>query len=415
MTLAQMTAELTQRHLGAGRAMLGKLLGGSVEVSSEGPWVYTEGGSRFLDFGGYGVFILGHRHPRVIAAVRRQLETHPLASRVFLEPVIAEAAGALAEVAPPGLDFVHFVNSGAEAAEAAIKLARAHGRTALVSAASGFHGKTIGALSVTANPAYQAPFRPLLPDVLHVRFGSVTAMREALAARAGRACVIVEPVQGEAGVVVPPGGYLRAVARACREFGALLVVDEVQTGLGRLGAWWGADLEGVRPDVLLAGKGLSGGVVPIGAMIATEEAYEPFGRDHLLHTSTFGGSPLACAAAHAALGVMHEEDVVARAASQGARLLAAVRDLCTGRRELVREVRGRGLLIGVEFTTAGAAAETVLELLERGVLVNHSLNAARVLRLTPPALLEERHTALFLESLDAALRAVAGQTQYTGE
>jgi putrescine aminotransferase len=402
--------DLYLRHIGSGRAVMGRVMGGMAEVRSEGPWIHTDDGRRLLDFGGYGVFILGHRHPDVVAAVHRQIDSHPLASRVFLEPVAAHAAQALAAHTPPGMDYVHFVNSGAEATEAALKLARAHGRNAVITTRKGFHGKTLGALSVTANSTYQTPFQPLLPDVAQVTFGDTSELKPALAARRNRACVVVEPVQGEGGVRLPEPGYLTEVAALCREFGALLIVDEIQTGMGRLGTWWGVDAEGVRPDILLAGKGLSGGVVPIAAMVATEEAYAPFSRDPYLHTSTFGASPIACAAALATVRAMEREDTVARAATLGARILAGVRATCAPYQEvLVHDVRGRGLLIGIEFTEEQAVGELLLELITRGVLVNHSLNSTRVLRLTPPAVVEDAALDLFFTTLAEALHSTAAR------
>ncbi|MEJ3745473.1 aminotransferase class III-fold pyridoxal phosphate-dependent enzyme [Actinomycetes bacterium KLBMP 9797] len=405
-----------RRHLGSGRASLGALLGGVLEVASSGAWVTAAGGRRYLDFGGYGVFLLGHRHPRVVAAVRHQLETHPLPTRVFLDPVQARAAEALAEVAPRGLEYVHFVNSGTEATETALKLARVAGRSALVTTGNGFHGKTLGALSITANRLYQDPFAPLLPDVATVAYGDLDQMRGVLAARAGRACVVLEPVQGEGGVVIPPPGYLRGVAAACREYGALLVLDEIQTGMGRLGAWWGAGFEGVVPDLMLVGKGLSGGVVPVAAVLATPEAYAPFGRDPYLHSSTFGGSPLACAAAYAAIDTMRAEDTVTRAAKLGEALLARLRATCAGAGAgVVAEVRGRGLLIGIECRQQAHLGELVLALLDRGVLVNHSLNASRVLRLTPPAVLGEDELDFFHTAFDEALAAVAAGAMPEGD
>ncbi|GAB7106918.1 aspartate aminotransferase family protein [Streptomyces phaeofaciens JCM 4814] len=404
---SQDTAELYRRHLGAGRAVMGAVLGGMVETSSEGAWVHTDDGRRYLDFGGYGVFILGHRHPAVVEAVHRQLDAHPLATRVFLEPVAARAAAALASRTPAGLDHVHFVNSGAEATEAGLKLARAHGRNALVTTVSGYHGKTLGALSATANTTYQAPFAPLLPDTTRVAHGNPAELEAALADRRDRACVILEPVQGEGGVRIPPPGYLAEAARLCRAYGAFLIVDEVQTGLGRLGTWWGVDTEGVVPDVLLVGKGLSGGVVPVAAMVATKNAYGPFSRDPYLHTSTFGASPIACAAALAAVETMSREDIVGRAALLGRRLLTGVAEACGPHQgRLVHEVRGRGLLIGIEFTRAQAVGEMLLELVARGVLVNHSLNATRVLRLTPPAIAGADEAQHFLAALAESLRAV---------
>jgi putrescine aminotransferase len=396
-----------RRHFGGGRASVGQLLGGMVEVASSGAWIDVEDGRRYLDFGGYGVFILGHRHPVVTAAVHRQLDRHPLASRTFLEPVTAQAAAALARTTPGDLDLVHFVNSGAEATEAALKLARIHGRTSVITTSRGYHGKTLGALSVTANPTYQDPFRPLLPDIIAVPYGDAAAMAVALRTTNGTGVVILEPVQGEGGVVIPPAGYLRDVADLCTANDALLIVDEIQTGMGRLGTWWGIEAEHVVPDILLVGKGLSGGVVPIAAMVATPRAYAPFAKDPYLHTSTFAGSPLACAAAAATIGVIHDEQIVERASRTGALLLREMRQVCAGLRPpgLV-EVRGRGLLLGIEFEDPGTVGELALQLLERGVLSCHSLNSSRVLRFTPPAVLDDIEISQFLTSFSAAIAAL---------
>jgi putrescine aminotransferase len=396
-----------RRHFGGGRASVGQLLGGMVEVASSGAWIDVADGRRYLDFGGYGVFILGHRHPVVTAAVHRQLDRHPLASRTFLEPMTAQAAAALAETTPGDLDLVHFVNSGAEATEAALKLARIRGRTSIITTRRGYHGKTLGALSVTGNPTYQDPFRPLLPDVTAVAYGDVAAMAAALRATNGTGVVILEPVQGEGGVVVPPPGYLREVADLCAASGALLIVDEIQTGMGRLGTWWGIEAEQVVPDILLVGKGLSGGVVPIAAMVATPGAYAPFAKDPYLHTSTFAGSPLACAAATATIGVIHDELIVERAARIGALLLHEMRIVCARTRPAgLVEVRGRGLLLGIEFDHPGAVGELALQLLERRVLSCHSLNSSRVLRFTPPAVIDDEELNQFLNAFSAAIAAL---------
>ncbi len=396
-----------RRHFGAGRAALGQFLGGVEEISSQGAWVEAAGGKLYLDFGGYGVFLLGHRHPVVVDAVHRQLDRHPMATRTLLEPVSAAAAAALAATTPGDLDLVHFVNSGAEATEAALKLARCQGHTSVITTARGYHGKTMGALSVTANPTYQNPFQPLLPGVSVVPYGDLEAMGAALALTDGSGVVIVEPVQGEGGVVIPPAGYLRGVAELCASNGALLVVDEIQTGMGRLGSWWGVDAEGVVPDIMLVGKGLSGGVVPVAAMVATPRAYAPFAKDPFLHTSTFAGSPLASAAANAAIEVTRSERIVDRTASLGHELLAGLRETC----EHVRppglvDIRGRGLLIGIEFAEPGAVGELALQLIERGVLSCHSLNSSHVLRLTPPAVLTAHDVDHFLRTFRAAVAAL---------
>ncbi len=398
MTAAEVKLDienLCRTHQGAGRASLGRLLGGMAEVNSSGAWIHTHDGRRYLNFGGHGVYLLGHRHPAVVAAVRQQLDTHPMSTRVFFEPVGIQAAAELASVTPPGLDLVHFVNSGAEATEAALKLARAHGKTRLVTTNRGFHGKTLGALSVTARRLYQDPFEPLLPGVTVVPYGDPVALETALAEVAGRGCFIVEPVQGEGGVIVPPPDYLATAAQLCGRYDSLLIVDEIQTGLGRLGSWWGVDTAGVVPDLLLVGKVLSGGVVPVAAMVTTADIYQPFAKDPYLHSSTFAASPIACAAALATVQVVRDEDIVSRAAAIGEELLAAVRGVMSQVGPERVQVRGRGLLIGIEFDEPGLVGELYLNLVDRGVLVNHSLNSPTVLRLTPPAILSPAELEFF--------------------
>jgi putrescine aminotransferase len=315
-------------------------------------------------------------------------------------------------VAPAGLEYVHFVNSGAEATEAAIKIARTCGHHRLVSMTGGFHGKTMGALSVTSSPLYREPFAPLLPGVTQVPFGDPAALEAVLADDGPSRCVIAEPVLAEGGVVLPPDGFLAAVERLCRRHGAFLVVDEIQTGLGRLGTWWGCDREGVVPDVLLAGKALSGGVVPVAAAIATPRAYAALSRDPFLHTSTFAGSPLATAAAHAALVAIAEEDIVGRAQRLGALLLERIREIpALASPALVRDIRGRGLLIGLEFSSGRWAAEIMLELLARRVIVNHSLNDQRVVRLTPAAVMGDDEVEWLLEALHDSAEAVRSRCE----
>lgn len=397
-----------RRHLSSGRAALGELFGGDVEVHADGAWVRTTTGRELLNCGGYGVFITGARHPRVVAEVRAQLDRNPVATRLLLEPQAGLAAEDLASVTPEGLDRVHFASSGTEVVEAALKLARANGKRHVVGMVGGYHGKTLGALSVTGRALFRRPFEPLLPGVSHVPFGELLSLAEELSRHEhGTVCVVLEPVQGEAGVIVPPAGYLRGVARLCARHGAFLVLDEVQTGLGRLGHWWGADREGVTPDVLLAGKALGGGVLPVSALVATEAAFAPFDRDPFIHTSTFSGFPLGMAAVRGALAAIREDDLVARADRLGRRLFdelgLLVHELFGDR---VVELRAAGLLIGVELAVDGLAGELLLELMAAGVIANHSLNSDRVLRLTPPATLDDREVRFLLDAFERAARAV---------
>jgi putrescine aminotransferase len=394
-------------HVNAGLARLASFSGGHCEVRSEGSLVYDEEGHAYLDCGGYGVFLLGHRHPRVCAAVKRQIDEHPLATRILLSPTLADACEALARVSPAGLDYACLTNSGAESTELALKLARLAGKRRVISTVGGYHGKTLGALSVTGRAHYRRSFEPLLPDVEFVPYGSAKAVEEA-ASGGAPACLIVEPVQGEGGVVVPPPGYLRELRRICHEHDVLFVLDEIQTGLGRLGTWWGADREDVCPDVLLVGKGLSGGVVPVAAVVATAAAFAGLNRDPLLHSSTFGGSPIAAAAARAAIETIEEEDIVSAAAGLGELLRERVEaTVAAGCGSLVREVRGAGLLIGIEFEAEHLAGDFFLEMLSRRVILSHSLNAQRVVRLTPPATLSEAEVEWLCAALTESAAAVA--------
>ena len=402
-----------ERHVNTSLARLGRLLDAPVEARSAGTKVYGEDGEEYLDCGGFGVFLLGHSHPVVVDAVRRQLETHPLATRLFLNPQLAEAAAALSEVAPAGLEYVFLTNSGAEAVEVGLKLARLSGRTRVVAMDGGFHGKTMGALSVTGRPQYRDPFAPLLPGVEFVPFGDGAALDAALAEDGAGTAVLLEPVQAEGGVNIPPPGYLRHVRDACTRAGAMLILDEIQSGLGRLGTWWGADAEDVSPDLLLVGKVLGGGVMPVGGVVATAAAFGPLNEDPLLHSSTFAGSPLAAAAVTATLGVLRDEGLVERSAILGRVVLDMARDVVAAHcPHLVREVRGRGLLVGIEFLSSDLATEFMMGLVERRVIPSYSLNCHRVLRLTPPATLDDADLDRLASALAGAARDLAGGAVY---
>ena len=399
--------DLYRRHVNKSSAALVELLGAPLPERAEGNHLYDADGVRYLDCAGFGVNLIGHRHPVVIDAVTRQLNAAPLVSKPLISRVTAEAAAALAGVAPAGLDHVYFTNSGAEAVEVALKLARLQGRTRVIAMRDGFHGKTFGALSVTGRPAYRTPFEPLLPGVEFAAFGELDDLERRLAVDGERTCVLLEPILGEGGVRVPPAGWLAAVRELCTRTGALLVLDEIQTGLGRVGAWWAADTEGVVPDMLLSGKILSGGVVPVGAVLATDDVFRPLDDDPMLQSSTFAGSPLAAAAVTATLSVLRDEHLIQRSAELGDRLLRVTRHIlaehCPG---LVADVRGRGLLIGMDFTASDLAVEFLMELIARRVVPSYSLNTYHVLRLTPPATLTEPDIAELEQALTGAAREV---------
>ncbi|GAC1410810.1 MAG: aspartate aminotransferase family protein [Candidatus Velthaea sp.] len=380
-----------------------KLSGSPVEVRAEGCTITDHTGKSYLDFaGGYGVFTLGHRHPRVLAAVRRQLDALALSGRTMFNPLMGRLAKRLAELTPGDLAISFFCNSGTEAIEGALKLARAATkRTKIVGAVNAYHGKTFGALAASGREYFQSAYAPLLPGVVHVPFGDAGALEAQIG---DAACVVLEPIQAEGGVNLPPPGYLRAVRELCDRSGALFIADEVQTGLGRCGKMFACDIEGVVPDVMALAKGLSGGVIPVGAFIARAPVWNAaYAKAPLMHTSTFGGNELACAAALAALDVLVDEDLARNAQERGAELLAGARATQERYPAVIADVRGAGLLVGVELTSEGYGGTIIPELLKRGVTAAWTLNQQRVIRLEPPLIVTAEQTATALRAFDAAI------------
>jgi len=299
---------------------------------------------------------------------------------------------------------VFLTNSGAEATELGLKLARLAGKQHVIAMHNGFHGKTLGALSVTGRAQYRDPFGPLLPLVDFVQFGDAAALQAVLTAQSA---VLLEPVQAEGGVRLPPDGSLRRVRQACTEAGAVMILDEIQSGMGRLGAWWGTDLAGVTPDVLLTGK-ILGGVMPVGGVVSSAQLFAPLNADPLLHSSTFAGSPLAAAAVTATIGAIKSEGLIERARELGPQVRDLAVDAVTAHcPDLVTEVRGEGMLIGVDFVSADAATEFLTGLLDEHVIPSFSLNSSNMLRLTPPAILDAADLDWLRRALTSAAKHVS--------
>jgi len=376
-----------------------------VLVRGEGCYVWDADGRRYLDLlAGIAVNALGHAHPFLVSAVTAQLATLGHVSNFFATPVQIALAERLLEVAnAPAGSAVFFGNSGTEAVEAAVKLSRRTGRRGLVAAEGGFHGRTMGALALTHKRVYREPFEPLPGDVVHVPYGDVDALTVAVDAQV--AAVVLEPIQGEAGVRVPPAGYLATARELTRAAGALLVFDEVQTGIGRTGAWFAHQLpqlgggEDLQPDVMTLAKGLAGGI-PIGALVA----FGPQNATLLMpgqHGSTFGGNPVAATAGLATLHVIERDGLLANASAIGHRLTEGIEGLAD---PLITGVRGEGLLLAVQLA-APLAPATARNLLEAGFIVNAV--APDALRLVPPLILTAEQADSFVEALPAALRAAA--------
>ena len=329
-------------------------------VKGKGSEVYDVEGKKYLDLlGGIATNVLGHAHPAIVKAVTKQVATLGHVSNFYAHPNVVELAQKLASMTGDKSARVFFAQSGAEANEAALKLSRRSGRYRIVAAQGAFHGRTMGALSMTGQPSKREPFLPLLKGIKHVPFGDIKTMRRAITTKT--AMVILEPIMGEAGVIVPPEDYFAQVRELCTQKGALLVIDAVQTGMGRTGDWFGYEYSGITPDVITLAKGLGGGL-PLGAMIALGDAGQLFVAGD--HGSTFGGNPITTAAALAVINVIEKD-----------RLMPKVRkdqDFIMQRIALIQgvsEVRGAGLLIGIELDKP-IASKIAREMLEQGVLVN---------------------------------------------
>lgn len=374
-------------------------------VKASGVNVWDSDGKEYLDFlGGYGALNIGHNHPRLLEALDK-VKTLPGLLQASLPALAGALAHNLAQITPGELQRSFFCNSGAEAVEGALKLARAAtGRTDIIFCKNSFHGKTFGALSVTGREKYQKPFEPLLPGCHPVPFGDTGALEKAMKAF-NPAAFIVEPIQGEGGIIMPPEGYLARAQKICKKYGALLIVDEIQTGLGRTGKMFACEHEGVEPDVLCLAKSLGGGVMPIGAFITRDniwkKAYGSLDKA-TLHTSTFGGNARAAAAGLATLEVIYRENLVEEAHKKGQFFIEKL-NLLKNKYPLIKDVRGKGLMIGLEFDQPGGLSNKIsfgitgklsheytasiiaAELLnEYGIITAYTLNNPNVIRLEPP-------------------------------
>ncbi|MDL5156953.1 acetylornithine transaminase [Actinomycetospora termitidis] len=372
-------------------------------VRGEGARVWDTDGREYLDLlGGIAVNLLGHAHPAVVEAVTRQVATLGHTSNLVINPRTVELGERLLELLGVTDGRVLMCNSGAEANEAAFKIARRTGRPKIVAAEGGFHGRTMGALAMTGQPAKREPFEPMPPGVEFVPYGDAEALRAAV--DGDTAAVVLEPIQGEAGVVIPPEGYLQAAREITSDAGALLVVDEVQTGIGRTGVWFAHQRAGVVPDVVTLAKGLGGGL-PLGACIGIGSAAELLGAGQ--HGTTFGGNPVCCAAALAVLDTIVREGLLDRADTLGKDLGTRIEGLD---HPLVDHVDAAGLLIGVALTTP-ASPQVTAAALESGFLINGAVPGR--LRLAPPAVVTDDQVEGFLAALPDVLTRGAARAEGT--
>lgn len=367
----------------------------------EGPYVVDTDGNRYLDFlAGIAVNVLGHAHPKLVAAIANQAAKLIHCSNLYYTAEQAQLAATLSSVS--GLERVFLANSGAEANEGAIKLARKYAKTIsedkvdIITAENSFHGRTLATLTATAQPKYQKGYEPLPGGFDYVPYNDIQGLANRMNAKT--AAVMLEPIQGEGGIKVPDVSYLEQVRKLCDQHGALLILDEIQTGMGRTGKLFAFQHSSIKPDIVTLAKGLGGGV-PVGAVLATDKAASAFAPGD--HGSTFGGNPLAAAAGNAVLTALQEEKLVENAATVGQYMMASLVKLQDKYPSLIKEVRGRGLMIGVELFIPGR--DLVTAAMDKGALIN--CTAGNVLRFVPPLTISRNHVDEMISILDKVFAA----------
>ncbi len=384
----------------------------AVEWDDEGAVFRDVNGEEFIDvLGGFGCYNVGHRNPIVLKAVREQLEKQAIHSQELIDPLRTYLGHLVSLITAGDLQYAFFTNSGTESVECSLKMAMlTTGRRHMVGAIGGFHGKTLGSLGGTSKAIFREPFMPL-GHWTHVPFGDIDALQSIIecADFSGDkvAAFVVEPVQGEGGINVSPPGYLAAARELCDKYGAMLIFDEIQSGMGRTGKMFYCDYEGVVPDLLALGKAFGGGVMPIGTCVGTPRTWEKYIDNPFLHTTTFGGNPLACAAAIATINVLLDQDLPGQAAAKGQYMIPKLEALAGRYPDVMKGVRGIGLMLGMEFTGNETGYAVAKELFARKILISGTYINARVLRVEPPLTISYEQIDKFVEAVEHSLAAVS--------
>lgn len=369
-------------------------------------------GREYIDMlGGFGLYAPGIRHPKIVAAAKAQLDRSPQYSQEMLDPLRAHLAKVIAKLTPGDIQYGFFANSGTEAVDGAMKLAKLYtGKSGFISTLKGFHGKSLGALSLLGKAVYRKPLLPLLDGVRQVPFGDAEAVREALeyAKEVGDdiAGVVVEPIQGEAGAIVPPDDYWPKLREICDEYEVLLIADEVQTGFGRTGEIFGVDHWSVTPDIMCFGKALGGGVIAMSGFFSTAKVWKCMEPNPFMHTTTTGGNPVACAAALAQITVLLEEDLAGQAKEKGKYITDKVNALQKQYPHILKGIRGRGLLLGMEFPNDEIGYKVASGLFSRGVLTAGTLTNAETIRIEPALNIPYELIDTMLERLEETFKSL---------
>lgn len=378
-----------------------------IAVRASGATITDSEGKTYIDcVGGYGIFNLGHNHPRIIKALMNQLTSQQLITKPFITEIPVRAAELLCKITPGDLICSFICNSGSEAIDSAIKLARLHtGENEIIAAKNSFHGYTLGALSASGIPSFRRHFGPLVPNIVHLPFGDMEALRDTVTEKT--AAILMEPIQHEAGVFVPPNDYFKQIRQICDEKGVILILDEIKTGFGKTGRMFASEHFGIVPDMLVVGKSLGGGVIPIGAVISKKKLWRKFGLSFPMSASSYAANILACKAAIATIEVLQNDGLVNECEEKGKFMFQNLKNLALNYPEVVTTVNGMGLLMGVEMKNSAHAFKVAQDMIKQGVLVLPAFGNPSVLMLEPPFVITFDEIQKVLESFDKACEKVS--------
>lgn len=378
-----------------------------VAIRAEGSTITDSNGKEYVDcIGGYGLFNLGHNHPKILHALIEQLGEKQLVTKPFITEIPVKLAESLSKITPGELSCSFICNSGSEAIDSAIKLARMYkGKKQIIAAENSFHGYTFGALSASGIPSFKRLFSPMVPDIMHVPFGDIEALKDSICE--DTAAILLEPVQHEAGVCLPPDKYLQEVRDVCESKEILLIIDEVKTGLGKTGYMFICDYYKITPDILVLGKSLGGGLIPIGALIAKKALWKKFGLSFPMSASSFAGNILACRAALETIEVLQQDGLLDDCKKKGVFLIEALRQCISKYPTIIKNVNGIGLLIGVESFSSTKTLYLSKDLINQGVLAVPAFGNQSVLMIEPPIIISNDQIQKIIDALNISCKKIS--------
>jgi putrescine aminotransferase len=389
-------------------SFLNKLGLNKIAAKAQGATITDSQGNTYIDcVGGYGLFNLGHNNPDIIESIIEQLTEQQLLTKPLISEIQVRLAECIEKITPGDLSYSFILNSGSEAIDCAIKLVRLHkGGKTIITAQKSFHGHTFGALTASGIPSFKRAFQPLLPGFISVPFGDIEALERSISADTG--AVLIEPIQHEAGVLLPPDGYLQKVRELCDEHNLILILDEIKTGFGKTGRMFACEYYNIVPDVLVLGKSLGGGLIPAGAVVAKSHLFKRFGLSFPMSASSYAGNVLACRAVLATIRYIQESNLLSECEEKGRMLLRSFRDYVDEYPDILRSAEGLGLLIGIETQSGKTALELAKEMIQQGIIMVPAFGNSSVLMVEPPLVISFKQIRAVVDSFAAACANING-------